>query len=79
MNVKHILFEGSNLNTLKHAQRIADRYCSGLLVTMDVPTPAGKEYHTVLRSSDGYYYVTNRFDPRVVQWCKKNNVVPEDR
>lgn len=34
------------------------------------------EYYTTLPTQCGKYYVTNRFDPRVVQWCKENNVVP---
>ncbi len=61
----------------EEAERTADRWSKG--ETLLGPLVGGPEYNTVLRSKDGKYYVTNRFDPRVVQWCKENNVVPEDR
>lgn len=64
------LRESSLRTDLETATRIAE-----------VWTKAFKEYYTILKCKDlcGRYYVTNRYDPRVVQWCKENGVVPEDR
>lgn len=73
----HRLFEGGSYPSMEDAQNTADRYCKGLLVTSNRKCPNGKEYHTVLKGPLGYY-VTNRYDPRVVQWCKENNVKPRD-
>jgi len=31
----------------------------------NILTSMFKEYHTALKGSDGFWYVTNQFDPRV--------------
>ena len=62
-------------NTLERAEAIAKLWCKG----QGQSDTIGPEYNTVLKAKNGVYYVTNRFDPRVVQWCKDNNVIPEDK
>ena len=79
MNMIHRLYEiptwPRGTDTLERAEAIAKLWCKG----QGAASSIGPEYNTVLRAKNGVYYVTNRYDPRVVQWCKNNNVVPEDR
>ncbi len=50
-----ILFNG----TAKHSSLESATTSASLL------TKIYKEYHTALKGSDGFWYVTNQFDPRV--------------
>ncbi len=80
MNVVHRLYETPTrfpygYNSLERAETIAKLWCAGKGQSSSI----GPEYNTVLRTKKGQYYVTNRYDPKVVQWCKDNNVVPEDK
>lgn len=78
MNKVHKLYEtplNKGLNNCKErAQAIADLWCKG----QGAASGIGREYNTVLRTQSGEYYVTNRFDPRVVQWCKETGITPRN-
>jgi hypothetical protein len=68
------LHESNPSISKEHAQRLADAWCKGEdIMGAKIYTP---EYFTVMRDRTGKFYATNRFDPRIVEYCKQYNITP---
>jgi hypothetical protein len=70
------LYETISLSLAENAQSLANAWCKGedtIGTKRFIP-----QYFTVMKDRVGMFYVTNRFDPRVVEYCKQNNITPRE-